>query len=121
MYAPTGLAGLGCSVGLEIPSYGQRDQSYKTGRISRAGIRSQGAVPQRALGSKMVPNPLNSSHKKLSSMRETQIPSKKGKVPQNLVILEALVDLASKAKAKGLDLREQRRLQLKQPQETNGC
>lgn len=34
-------------------------------------------------------------------MRETQIPSKKGKVPQNLVILEALVDLASKAKAKG--------------------
>ena len=54
-------------------------------------------------------------------MRETQIASKKGKFPQNLVILEALVDLASKAKAKGLGLREQRRLQLKQPQETNGC
>ena len=74
-FLPTGLAGLGFSVGLEIPSYGQRNQSYKTGRISGAGIGSHGAVPQRALGSTMVPNPLNSSGERLSSMRGTQIPS----------------------------------------------
>ena len=49
LFSPTGLAVLGCnSLGLEIPSYGQRDQSYKTGRIGGAGIGSQGNVPQRA-------------------------------------------------------------------------
>lgn len=61
MFSPTGFGVLGCnSLGLEIPSYGQRDQSYKTGKIGAAGIGSQGAVPQRALGSTMFPNPLNS-------------------------------------------------------------
>ena len=75
MFSPTDLEGLGFSVGLEIPSYGQRDQSYKTGKISGTGIRSQGAVPQRALGSTMVPNPLNLSDKRLSSVGGTQIPS----------------------------------------------
>ena len=41
LFSPTGLAVLGCnSLGLEIPSYGQRDQSYKTGRIGGAGIGS---------------------------------------------------------------------------------
>ena len=76
LFSPTGLAVLGCnSLGLEIPSYGQRDQSYKTGRIGGAGIGSQGAVPQRALGSTMVPNPLNSLGERLSSMGGIQIPS----------------------------------------------
>ena len=45
------------------------DQSYRTGRIS-------GAWHQRADGSTMVPNPLNSPQETLSSMRETQIPSR---------------------------------------------
>ena len=49
--------------------YGLRDQSYKTGGISGAGH-------QRADGSRMVPNPLNSPQETLSSMRETQIPSR---------------------------------------------
>ena len=75
MFSPTGLAGLGCSVGLKIPSYGLRDRSYKTGGINGAGIGSQGAGPQRAIGSTMVPNPLNSSGERLSSMGGTQIPS----------------------------------------------
>ena len=71
------MAVLGCNrVGLEIPSYGQRDQSYITG-ISGAGIGSQGAGHQRVIGSTMVPNPLNSLHKKLSFMGGTQIPSRK--------------------------------------------
>ena len=75
-FHPTGLAGLGCSVGLEIPSDGLRDQSYKTGGISRAGIGSEGAGPLKAIGSTMVPNPVNSPQEKLSSTGETQIPSK---------------------------------------------
>ena len=74
MLSPTGLAGLGFSVGLEIPSYRQKDQSYKTG--SGADIGSQGAGPQRAIGSTMVPNPLKSSCERLSSMGDTQIPSR---------------------------------------------
>lgn len=79
LFSPTGLAVLGSSVGLEISSYGQRDQSYKTGRISPAGIGSQGAGPQRAIGSTMVPNPLNSSHEKLASMEGTNTtPMEKG-------------------------------------------
>ena len=49
--------------------YGLRDQSYKTGGISAAGH-------QRADGSTMVPNPLNSPQETLSSMRKTQIPSR---------------------------------------------
>ena len=107
LFSPTGLAVLGCnSLGLEIPSYGQRDQSYKTGRIGGAGIGNQGAVPQRALGSTMVPNPLNSLGERLSSMDGIQIPS--GRKVQNSVV-EALVGLASKAK--GLDPRKQRRSQ----------
>jgi len=48
---------------------GLRDQSYKTGGISGAGH-------QRADGSTMVPNPLNSPQETLFSMRETQIPSR---------------------------------------------
>ena len=50
--------------------YGLRGQSYKTGGISGTGH-------QRADGSTMVPNPLNSPQETLSSMRETQIPSRK--------------------------------------------
>ena len=106
MFSPTGLAVLGCSVGLEIPFYGQRDQSYKTGGISGIDIGSQGAGPQRTIASTIVPNPLNSPQEKLSSMEGTQIPPRK-KVQNS--VLEALVDLASKAK--GLKLAEQRRLQ----------
>lgn len=75
MFSPTGLAVLDCGVGLEVPSYGQRDQSYKTAGISWAGIGSQGARHQRAIGSTMVPNP----QEELSSMERTQIsPKKKG-------------------------------------------
>ena len=76
MFSPTGLAGLGFSVGLKITSHGLRDQSYKTGGISRAGIGSEGAGPLKAIGSTMVPNPVNSPQEKLSSTGETQIPSK---------------------------------------------
>ena len=74
MFSLTGLAVLGSSVGLEIPSYGQKDQSYKTREISPAGIGSQGAGHQRAIGSTMVANPLNSSHVKLASTEGTNIP-----------------------------------------------
>ena len=74
LFSPTGLEVLGCSVGLEIPFYGQRDQSYKTGGISGAGIGSQGAGPQRAIGSTMVPNPFTLLHERLSSVEGTNIP-----------------------------------------------
>ena len=74
LFSPTGLAVLGCSVGLEIPPYRQRDQSYKTGGSSGGDIGSQGAGPQRAIGSTMVPNPFTSLHESLSSMEGTNIP-----------------------------------------------
>ena len=52
----------------------RRDQSYKTGGISRTWH-------QRADGSTMVPNPLNSPQETLSCMREKHIPSR-GKGPE---------------------------------------
>ena len=58
----------------EISLYGQRDQGHKTGEISEAGFENQGAWPQRAIVSTMVPNPLKTSHEKLSSMEGTHIP-----------------------------------------------
>ena len=67
--------------GTDFSSYGQRDQSYKTGGISGADIGSQGAWHQRAIESTMVPNPLNSPQETLSSVTETQIPSRE-KGPQ---------------------------------------
>ena len=57
--------------GTDFSFNGQRNQSYKTG----AGIGSQGAGHQSALGSTMVPNPLNSPQETLSSVEGTQIPS----------------------------------------------
>ena len=62
--------------GTDFSFYGQRDQSYKTGGISGADIGSQGAGPQRTIGSTMVPNPLNSPQETFSPMGETQIPSR---------------------------------------------
>ena len=57
--------------GTQIPPYGQRDQSYKTGGISRADIGSQWAGP-----GTMVPNPLNSAQENFASKGGTQIPSR---------------------------------------------
>ena len=55
--------------GTEFSFNGQRDQSYKTEGSSGADIGRQGAGHQRALGSTMVPNPLNSRPQEtLSSM-----------------------------------------------------
>ena len=61
--------------GPDFSFYEQRDQSYKTEGISGADIGSQGAGHQRALGSTMVPNPLNSPQETFSSTGETPIPS----------------------------------------------
>ena len=58
----------------DFSCYGQSDQSSKTGGISGADIGSQGAGPQRAVGSTMVPNTLNSPQEMFSSIGETQIP-----------------------------------------------
>ena len=58
----------------QIPPYGQRDQSYKTGGISGTGIESHGAGPQKAIGSTTVPNPLSSSHENFASKGGTQFP-----------------------------------------------
>ena len=77
LFSPTGLAVLGCSGGLEIPFYGQRDKSYKIGGISGVDIGSQGAGPQRTIASTIAPNPLNSPQEKLSPMEGTQIPPRK--------------------------------------------
>ena len=55
--------------GTDFSFNGQRDQSYKTEGSSGADIGRQGAGHQRALGSTMVPNPLNSRPQEtLSSM-----------------------------------------------------
>ena len=61
--------GQSCFKGPDFSFDERRDQSYKSGGISRAGH-------QRADGSTMVPNPLNSPQETLSCMREKQIPSR---------------------------------------------
>ena len=61
--------------GPDFSFYEQRDQSYKTGGISGAGIGSQGTGPQRTIGSTMVLNLMNSPQGKLPSVGGTQIPS----------------------------------------------
>ena len=61
--------------GPDFSFYEQRDQSYKTGGSSGADIGSQGAGPQRPVGSTLLPNPLNSPQEMFSSMGETSIPS----------------------------------------------
>ena len=114
MFSPTGLAVLGCSVGLEIPFYGQGDQSYKTGGISGVDIGSQGAGPQRSIASTIVPNPLNSPQEKLSSMEGTQIPPRK-KGPEFSTRGTGRPGIQSQgAKTRGTTSLT------KQPQETNG-
>ena len=114
MFSPTGLAVLGCSGGLEIPFYGQRDQSYKTGGISGVDIGSQGAGLQRTIASTIVPNPLNSPQGKLSSMEGTQIPPRK-KGPEFSTRGTGRRGIQSQwAKTRGTASLT------KQPQETNG-
>ena len=87
--------------------YGLRHQSYKTGGISGAGH-------QRADGSTMVPNPLNSPQETLSSMRETQISSsEKGPEFSNREIGRRGIE-SQGARPRGTTSLT------KQPQETNG-
>ena len=117
MLSPTGLAGLDFSVGLEIPSYGQKDQSYKTGGISGADIGSQGATHQRAIGSTMVPNPLNSPQETLSFMEfeeGTQIPPRR----KGLEFSTRGIDRPG-IQSQGAETRGTTSF-TKQPQETNG-
>ena len=116
MLSPTGLAGLDFSVGLEIPSYGQKDQSYKTGGISGADIGSQGATHQRAIGSTMVPNPLNSPQETLSFMEfeGTQIPPRRKGLEFSTRGIDRPGIQSQGAKTRGTTSFT------KQPQETNG-
>ena len=114
MFSPTGLAVLGCNGGLEIPFYGQRDQSYKIGGISGVDIRRQGAGPERTIASTIVPNPLNSPQEKLSLMEGTQIPHRK-KGPECSTRGTGRPGIQSQgAKTRGTTSLT------KQPQETNG-
>ena len=113
MFSPIGLAA-GCGVGTEIPPYGQRDQSYKTGESNGADIGSHGAGPQRAIGSTMVSNPLNASHKKLSSMEGAQIPHRRKGLEFSTRGIDRPGIQIQGAKTRGTTSFT------KQPQETNG-